>query len=104
MPDELRIRQLLEELLDSRRTPEEVCGEDPDLLREVRLRWERLRRVGDQLDALFPAEDATKLADDTSLPATELPEVAGDDEGVPGPGDTGSSGGPDISDSSASSP
>jgi len=38
MPEERRIRQLLEEMLDSKRTPEELCAGNPDLLREVRAR------------------------------------------------------------------
>src|SRR4051812_6734633 len=59
MPDELHIQHLLEEILDSGRTPEEVCAATPDLLNEVRLRWERLRRVGWQLEVLFPARGAT---------------------------------------------
>jgi hypothetical protein len=29
MPDEIRIHELLEEMLDSQRTPEEVCLGDP---------------------------------------------------------------------------
>ncbi len=54
MTDELRIRELLEEILDSRKTPEEVCTKSPELLPEVRRRWRRIQRVTRGLDALFP--------------------------------------------------
>jgi tetratricopeptide (TPR) repeat protein/tRNA A-37 threonylcarbamoyl transferase component Bud32 len=51
---EPRVQQLLEELLDSGRTPEEVCGDCPELLPEVRRRWEQMCAVEAKLDALFP--------------------------------------------------
>jgi hypothetical protein len=54
MPDEDRVQQPLEELLERERTPEEACAGDADLLREVRSWWARVRRVADQLDRLFP--------------------------------------------------
>jgi serine/threonine-protein kinase len=54
MADDPRIQQLLDELFDSHATPEEVCGSCPELLPVVRDRWERLRRLGADLDALFP--------------------------------------------------
>jgi hypothetical protein len=43
MPIEHRIRQLVEEALDSDRTPGEVCRDCPELLDEVRQQWERVR-------------------------------------------------------------
>ena len=36
MTDNPRMQQLLDELLDSRATPEEVCGSYPELLPEIR--------------------------------------------------------------------
>jgi hypothetical protein len=39
MRDEMRVRELLEEVLDANRPPEEVCAGDPDLPREVRARF-----------------------------------------------------------------
>jgi hypothetical protein len=35
MPDDLRVRDLVEEILESKRTPEEVCAGTPDLLPAV---------------------------------------------------------------------
>ena len=90
MPEETRVRQLLEEILDSERTPEEVCAGAPDLLPEVRARWERLRRVQAQMDVLFPSADATHLGGDTPVPDIELPQVDGYDvEAVLGRGGMG---------------
>jgi serine/threonine-protein kinase len=54
MTDELRIRELLEEILDSGRSPDEVCAKFPNLLPEVRKRWRRIQRVVRALDELFP--------------------------------------------------
>jgi serine/threonine-protein kinase len=38
MTDDPRLQQLLDELIDSQSTPEEVCGSCPELLHEVRER------------------------------------------------------------------
>jgi serine/threonine protein kinase/tetratricopeptide (TPR) repeat protein len=61
MSDQQRVRELLEQILESNRTPEEVCAGDPELLAEVRARWERMHLVGQQIDALFPAAHPTRL-------------------------------------------
>src|SRR5204863_72870 len=60
MADELRIRQLVEEVLESKRTPGEVCSDTPDLLPAVRKRLEQVQRVGVQLDEMFGDDDPTK--------------------------------------------
>ena len=54
MADVSRVRQLLDELLDSQCTPEAVCDDRPELLPEVRRRWRQMCAVEAQLDALFP--------------------------------------------------
>jgi tetratricopeptide (TPR) repeat protein len=51
---EPRVQRLLEEILDSGRTPEEVCSDCPELLPEVRRRWEQMCAVEAKLDSLFP--------------------------------------------------
>jgi len=38
MSDDTRVQQLLDELLDSQATPDEVCRSCPELLPEVRAR------------------------------------------------------------------
>ena len=53
MSDNTRIEELLDNL-EPHQTPEDVCGDDVNLLREVRARWERMRHVKNQLDDFFP--------------------------------------------------
>jgi serine/threonine-protein kinase len=49
-----RVRELLEQVLESERTPEEVCRDCPELLPEVRALLERLRALEKALGKLFP--------------------------------------------------
>ncbi len=78
MPDDPRVEQLLEELLDSGASPEEVCRACPDLLPQVRAGWKRLRDLEAQVVALFPA--STLLDGATPYPPpTDLPRVPGYD-------------------------
>jgi serine/threonine-protein kinase len=49
--DDPRVQQLLDDLADSGRTPEEVCGACPELLPEVRRRWEQMCAVEADLHA-----------------------------------------------------
>jgi serine/threonine-protein kinase len=79
MADEPRVQQLLDEMLDSERTPEEVCGDCPELLPEVRRRWQRLRLVEAELDAMFPTPPADPGANTPAPwhPAADLPRVPG---------------------------
>ena len=70
---------LLEEMLDSGRTPEEVCLDCPELLPEVRRRWKAFRRVDGSLAALFPDPETPPRADAiVAVPhPAELPQVPG---------------------------
>jgi serine/threonine-protein kinase len=63
-----RVRHLVDQLLNSDVTPEEVCGHCPELLPEVRNRWRRVCRVRGELDALFPPERSDRPTDNASLP------------------------------------
>ena len=54
MSGDPRVRALLEEILESHRTPEEVCQACPELLTEVRDRLRRLRELEAEVDSLFP--------------------------------------------------
>ena len=63
-----RVRDLVDQLLDSDASPEEVCNQCPELLPEVQNRWQRVRRLRGDLDALFPPEGSDRPADDTILP------------------------------------
>jgi serine/threonine-protein kinase len=75
-----RVQQLLDEILDSERSPEEVCGDCPELLPEVRRRWQQMRRVDAELNALFPTPGTSPDAD-TPAPwppgGPDLPRIPG---------------------------
>src|SRR5437016_1631423 len=77
MVDDLRVRHLVEEILESQRTPEEVCSESPDLLPAVRNRLEQVRCIGHQLDEMFGDADPTKHVDVSSLSELEMPVISG---------------------------
>src|SRR5205807_5004994 len=81
MTDNPRLQQLLDELLDSQSTPEDVCRSDPELLPEVRAYWREVRRVRSQLDTLFPASPGPDAGappppqEETALPRIPFYEV-----------------------------
>src|SRR5262245_1049867 len=59
MAGDPRVLGLLEEMLDSGKTPEEVCRDCPELLPEVRRRLQDLRLIDAQFGALFPEPGLT---------------------------------------------
>jgi serine/threonine-protein kinase len=74
-----RVFGLLEEMLDSGRTPEEVCRDCPELLYEVRQRWQQFCLIDAEVEALLP-DSATPLEDNTIAPGLHpagLPQVPG---------------------------
>lgn len=79
MTDEERIRQLLASMVGTSDTPEDVCSEQPELLIEVRRRWEQMRRAVDQIDRLFPipTSDSAKLHTSPRSHDGEMPQIAG---------------------------
>jgi len=91
MIEDPRMRQLLDELLESQVTPEEVCGACPKLLPEVRSRWRQICRVRDELDVLFPASSEQGARTPAFLPECAVPpQVPGYEvEAVLGLGGTG---------------
>jgi serine/threonine-protein kinase len=68
-----RVFGLLEEMLDSGKTPEEVCRDCPELLPQVRQRWLEFRLIDAQVGALLP-EPGTPLS---TLVTTRRPHAAG---------------------------
>jgi serine/threonine-protein kinase len=67
MSDESRVQQLLDEIFDSGRSPEEVCTHCPELLDEVRRRWQQVRMVKSELHAMFPTPGGTRDVDPSGL-------------------------------------
>src|SRR5262245_9014773 len=78
MTDDPRLRQLLDELLESGATPEEVCASCPELLPQVRDRWRKLRRLRADLDVMFPTS-ADHGASRPAIPpdGTTPPQISG---------------------------
>jgi hypothetical protein len=68
---------LLEEMLDSGKTPEEVCRDCPELLSEVRRRWQEFQRIDAQVRTFLPGLGTHSHAGATAPPATGLPQVPG---------------------------
>lgn len=58
MAHDERIDELVEEILESDRAPEEICAHDPELLAAVVARLRKLRAIEAQFDSLFPASQA----------------------------------------------
>jgi serine/threonine-protein kinase len=54
MAGDLQVLGLLEQMLESGTTPEEVCRDYPELLPEVRRRWQEFRRIDAAVVELLP--------------------------------------------------
>ena len=74
-----RVHELLEELFSANRSPEEVCANDPELLDEVKRRWEECQQLQNDLGTLFPSADETKSSRSSGRrlaePIDKLPEI-----------------------------
>src|SRR5262245_21707549 len=84
MADDSRVRQLLEEALDSGLGPEEVCraAGAVELLAQVRRRWQRLVLLQAQLGTLFPLPGTAPSAGQAPgelpvLPGYEVQSILG---------------------------
>ena len=94
---------LLEEMLDSGKTPEEVCRDCPNLLPEVRQRWQEFRLIDDQLEALLPGLRPSTI--DVNAPVPLAAGLAGRDRAETRSGERGDSGlGSVVSDRAAGRP
>jgi serine/threonine-protein kinase len=58
MDDDKRLQQMLDEMLDTERSAEEVCAGHPELLPQLRKRWRQMCLLKDQLNDLFPTPEA----------------------------------------------
>jgi serine/threonine-protein kinase len=75
MSDDPRVQRLLDELADSDATPEEICGSCPELLPQVRERWQQMCRVQAELDAVFPPAERSEAPENAPLPVIPGYEV-----------------------------
>lgn len=78
MKEDSRVRSLLEEALNSGRTPDDVCVDNPNLLDVVWARWHRIRALSDVLECVFPSperdEDSIVASTNASV---DLPRIPG---------------------------
>src|SRR5467141_646281 len=79
MSDDPHVEQLLEDLLDSGGTPEEICRECPELLPQVRSGWQRLRALEAEISDWFPESTAADGDSSPTLSITDLPQIRGYD-------------------------
>jgi eukaryotic-like serine/threonine-protein kinase len=78
MPDDPRVQQLLDALLETHVKLEEVCGPCPELLPQVRARWLEMCHAQAVFDALLPPMLSTGQDTPASPPeATPLPVIPG---------------------------
>src|SRR5262245_10833350 len=85
-----QVLELLEEMLDTGKTPEEVCRDCPDLLPEVRREWQAFCLIDEQVGALLPGLRTTPAAEPTAPLTAALPQIPGyEAEAVLGQGGMG---------------
>jgi eukaryotic-like serine/threonine-protein kinase len=81
MSDDVKIRRLLEESLDTGLPPEQICSSNPRLLMDVRERWERCRQIEAELQTIFSSERQTEIGpapgNDTRTSPTAIPIIPG---------------------------
>ena len=73
MAGERDLRHLLEVILDTGKSPEEVCQGDPELLAEVRARLQYVRLLEAKLDVLLPSSSGPEAGTAAPRPWTAQP-------------------------------
>ena len=76
MADDPRILRLVEEALDSRLTPEEVCAKHPELLADVKQYLTECKILDFELEDLFPSSGTGTSRGEPSAPE-RLPAILG---------------------------
>jgi eukaryotic-like serine/threonine-protein kinase len=90
MSDDARILELAAEALDSDKTPEEVCAQNPELLVAVKQRLSWCHSVDVMVENLFPSTSTVRSARTKPVPGAKLPSIPGYDVlGILGRGGAG---------------
>jgi eukaryotic-like serine/threonine-protein kinase len=78
MPTDPRLRQLLEEILDTGNSPEIVTRSCPELLPQLLAELRHVRAVEEQVAALFPESDVSPRSNwERTQISGELPQIPG---------------------------
>src|SRR5262249_54777767 len=77
MASDPQVLRLLEEMLDSGKTSEEVCRDCPELLPEVRRRWQQFQLIDAQVRTLLPGLATGSDAGATAPPGNVPPAAFG---------------------------
>jgi serine/threonine-protein kinase len=78
MASNLQVHRMLKELLELGKTPEEMCRDCPELLPEVRQRWQQFQHIDAQVRMLLPGlDEAPPPGGATEPPIAGLPQVPG---------------------------
>jgi hypothetical protein len=77
MAGSTQVLGLLEEMLDTGKTPEEVCRDCPELLPEVRQRWQQFQLIDAQFLTFLPGLATRPDPSATAAPPAGLPQVPG---------------------------
>src|SRR5262245_13467575 len=72
-----QVHRMLKEILDLGKTPEEVCRDCPELLPEVRQRWQEFQLIDAQVRTLLPGLATGSTDGAAAPPVAELPQVPG---------------------------
>src|SRR6516225_68219 len=70
MASDPQVQRLLDEILELGNTPEEVCRDCPELLPEVRQRWQQFQLIDAQVRTLFPGLGSSSDAGTTARPGS----------------------------------
>jgi eukaryotic-like serine/threonine-protein kinase len=76
MSGDPRVQELIEEILESGGSAEDVCRACPELLPEVREAWRRFRAIEAQVGALFPEPEST-IDREATAPEIGPPRISG---------------------------
>src|SRR6516164_712035 len=69
-----QVHRMLKEMLELGKTPEEVCGDCPELLPEVRQRWRQFQLIDAQVQTLLPGLAVHPAVVATGPPVAGVPQ------------------------------
>jgi len=77
MATDPHVLELIDEIMESGRSPEDVCSARPELLPIVLMHLQRVRRIAAEVDSYFPSSDDSSTATRPPPISEELPQIVG---------------------------